>query len=122
MNLAIALTLTAFIFVAPHFMFHRMLERAKEKVLAGVYEKRRALRSYTQSSKGDTQDVDDVSRMLDLIYLTQYEGVLGNQGTWLVDLEVVMELRGGLTSRNFYGNTKYPNTPLTSARESVDIL
>ena len=91
-NLTIALTLTALIFVVPHYMFHRMLEKAKEEVLANVSERRRALRSNVQSGKEGTQIIDDVGRMLDMIYLTQYEGVLGNRSTWLVNLEVVVEL------------------------------
>lgn len=91
-NLAIALTLTALIFVAPHYMFHRMLERAKDERLAEVSERRRELRSEGPPGKGDARSVDDVGRMLDVIYLTQYEGVLANRNTWLVDLEVVVEL------------------------------
>ena len=43
MNLAIALTLTALIFVVPHYMFHRMLERAKDEMMVEVSERRRAL-------------------------------------------------------------------------------
>jgi hypothetical protein len=73
-------------------MFHRMLEKAKEEVLANVSERRRALRSNVQSGREGTQIIDDVGRMLDMIYLTQYEGVLGNRSTWLVNLEVVVEL------------------------------
>jgi len=92
MNLAIALTLTTLIFVAPHYMFHRMLERARDETLSEVSERRRALRSNGQSSKVGAQSVDDVGRMLNMIYLTQYEGVLGSRSTWLVDLEVVVEL------------------------------
>ena len=92
MNLAVALTLTALIFVAPHYMFHRMLERAKEETLAEVSRRRRTLRSEEMPGRGDAQSVDDIGRMLDMIYLTQYEGVLANRNTWLVDLEVVVEL------------------------------
>ena len=69
-----------------------MLEKAKEEVLANVSERRRGLRSNVQSGKEGTQIIDDVGRMLDMIYLTQYEGVLGNRSTWLVNLEVVVEL------------------------------
>ena len=92
MNLAIALSLTALIFVAPHYMFHRMLEKAKDETLAEVSERRRKLRSDGPIGKGGAKSVDDVGRMLDVIYLTQYEGVLVNRNTWLVDLEVVVEL------------------------------
>jgi len=91
-NLAIALTLTALIFVVPHYMFHIMLEKAKEEMLARVVERRRALRSDMKPSKGGTQIINDVERKLDVIYLTQYEGVLSNRSTWLVNLEVVAEL------------------------------
>jgi len=92
MNLAIALTLTTLIFVAPHYMFHRMLKRAKDEMLAEVSQRRRALGSDWQPGKEGARDVDDVGRMLDVIYLTQYEGVLSNRSTWLVDLKVVVEL------------------------------
>jgi hypothetical protein len=90
-NLAIALTLTAFIFVVPHVMFHRMLERAKEEELARVSERRRGLRLDLNDGNGVAQQ-DSVGKMLDLIYLTQYEGMLSTRNTWLVDLEVVIEL------------------------------
>ncbi len=91
-NLAIAFTLTALIFVAPHYMFHRMLERAKDEMLAEVSERRRALRSTEHSKMGVSKDAEDIGKMLDIIYLIQYEGVLSNRSTWLVDLEVVVEL------------------------------
>jgi hypothetical protein len=91
-NLAIALTLTALIFVVPHYMFHSMLEKAKEEMLTQVVERRRALRSDMKPSKGDTQIINDVERKLDVIYLTQYEGAISNRSTWLVNLEVVAEL------------------------------
>lgn len=92
LNLTIALTLTTLIFVVPHYIFHKMLERAKEDTLTEVSERLRALRSDGQAGKGGTHSVDEIGRMLDVIYLTQYEGVLSNRGTWLVDLEVVVEL------------------------------
>lgn len=92
MNLAIALALTTLIFVVPHYMFHRALERAKEDTLTEVSHRKRALQSSVQTTERNTQSAEDVGRMLDLIYLTQYGGVLRNRSTWLVDLEVVVEL------------------------------
>ena len=91
LNLVIALTLTVFIFVVPHVMFHRMLERAKEEVLEHVSQRRRSLRNNVRFGSV-IEDAENVGRMLDIIYLTQYEGVLENRGTWLVNLEVIMEL------------------------------
>jgi len=92
LNFAIALTLTALIFIVPHYMFHRMLERAKDEMLAEVSEKRHTMRSAPQLDMKDIQNVNDVGRMLEMIHLTQYEWVLRNRSTWLVDLEVVTEL------------------------------
>jgi hypothetical protein len=91
LNLAIALTLTVFIFVVPHYMFHRLLERAKENVLTKVSERRHALMSRDTPNDNPTSS-DDFGRMLDLIYLTQYEGVVSNRSTWVVDLAVIVEL------------------------------
>jgi hypothetical protein len=89
LNLAIALTLTAFIFVTPHYMFHRMLERAKENVLEDISKRRRTLMIENHE---DSSQSDDLGRMLDLIYLTQYEGVISSRSTWVVDLAVILEL------------------------------
>ncbi len=88
LNLTIALALTTLIFVAPHYMFHRMLERAKEEVLANVSGRRREL---GLQKRGITES-GEVGRMLDIIYLTQYEAALASRSTWLVNLEVVAEL------------------------------
>jgi hypothetical protein len=90
-NLAIALTLTAFIFIVPHYMFHNMLEKAKEEMIHKISEERRMLAFHEEKQKG-VRTIDDVGRMLDVIYLTQYEGIVSNRSTWLVNLEVVAEL------------------------------
>jgi len=93
LNLALALVLTVLIFLWPHYMFHRMLEKAKEEVLSHVLQ----LRSKMGFARldGVNRSLDDdhtTSNMLDLLYLTQYEGNLRNRSTWLVDLEAVVEL------------------------------
>lgn len=92
-NLAIALALTALIFVVPHYMFHRMLERAKNEVLAKVLETRRRIGFMGIDQIGSHRKSEGVAEnMLDLIFLAEYEGTISNRGTWLVDLEVVFEL------------------------------
>jgi len=93
LNLAIALVLTILIFIVPHYMFHRLLERAKEYMLSKVLSIRRRLNldSIEDLGKG-IDDQRNIGDMLELIYLTQYEGDLRSRSTWLVDLEVVVEL------------------------------
>ena len=93
LNLAIAMVLTILIFIVPHYMFHRLLERAKEEMLSKVLGIKRRLGFNTIEDLGrDMDDKRSVDDMLDLIYLTQYEGDLRSRSTWLVDLEVVVEL------------------------------
>ena len=93
LNLAIAMVLTILIFIVPHYMFHRLLERAKEEMLSKVLSIRRklSLDSIEDLGRG-TDDQRNIGDMLELIYLTQYEGDLRGRSTWLVDLEVVVEL------------------------------
>jgi len=93
LNLAIAMVLTILIFIVPHYMFHRLLERAKEEMLFKVLSIRRkfSLNSIEELGRG-TDDQLSIGDMLELIYLTQYEGDLRSRSTWLVDLEVVVEL------------------------------
>jgi ABC-type multidrug transport system fused ATPase/permease subunit len=93
LNLAIALVLTILIFIVPHYMFHRLLERAKEEMLSKVLSIRKkfSLDSIEDLGRG-TDDQRSVGDMLELIYLTQYEGDLTSRSTWLFDLEVVVEL------------------------------
>ena len=87
------MVLTILIFIVPHYMFHRLLERAKEEMLSKVLSIRRKLSSDSIEDLGRGTDYQrNVGDMLELIYLTQYEGDLRSRGTWLVDLEVVVEL------------------------------
>ena len=74
-------------------MFHRLLEKAKEEMLSKVRSIRRrlSLDSIEDLGRG-TDDQRNIGVKLDLIYLTQYEGNLARRSTWLVDLEVVVEL------------------------------
>jgi ABC-type multidrug transport system fused ATPase/permease subunit len=93
LNLAIAMVLTILIFIVPHFMFHRLLEEAKDEMLSKVLKMRRKLNLDTLKDLGkETDDQRNIGDMLELIYLTQYEGDLRSRSTWLVDLEVVFEL------------------------------
>jgi hypothetical protein len=93
LNLTIALALTTLIFVVPHYMFHRLLERAKENMLAKVLDARRKMGfvGVDQVGRGD-ESGNAIGNMLGSIYLTQYEGVLSSKTTWLINLEVVAEL------------------------------
>jgi ABC-type multidrug transport system fused ATPase/permease subunit len=93
LNLAIAMVLTILIFIVPHYMFHKLLERAKEEMLSKVVNIRKKSSLDTLEDLGrDTDDQRNVGDMLELIFLTQYEGDLRSRSTWLVDLEVVVEL------------------------------
>jgi len=97
-NLGMALALTTLIFVVPHYMFHRLLERAKEETLTDVSEKLKRLGTAEQPSKGDAWDLNSVKTMLDKIYLTQYEIALRTRRTWLADLEMVVGLLAVVSS------------------------
>jgi len=93
LNLGIAMVLTILIFIVPHYMFHRLLERAKEEMLSKVLSIRRKLRLGSIEDLGRGTDVQrNIGDKLDLVYLTQYEGDLRSRSTWLVDFEVVLEL------------------------------
>jgi hypothetical protein len=91
-NLGMALTLTGLIFVAPHYMFHRLLERAKEETLVEISEKLNRLKADEQLGSGNTWNLDSVRTMLDKIHLTMYQGMLRTRGTWLLDPAMVVEL------------------------------
>ena len=93
LNLSIALALTTLVFIVPHYMFHRMLEKAKDEILERTIKLRKklSLAGFQDLGRG-LSDENRADQMLDLIYLTQYEGNLMNRTTWLVDLEAVIEL------------------------------
>jgi hypothetical protein len=93
LNLTIALVLTLLIFIVPHYMFHRVLERAREELISRILELR-SNKGYTRLEDLDRSlgDEQKANGMLNLIYLTQYEGNLRARSTWLVDLEAVVEL------------------------------
>ncbi len=93
LNLGVALILTILIFLVPHYMFHRMLEKAKEELLSHTLKLRSKidLARLEGSNKGLGDELK-TDNMLDLIYLTQFEGNLRNRSTWLVDLEAMVEL------------------------------
>ena len=93
LNLSIALALTTLVFIVPHYMFHRMLEKAKEEMLHRTTKLREKLSLASLEDLGKSlSDRNRTDRMLDLIFLTHYEGNLMNRHTWLVDLEAVIEL------------------------------
>jgi hypothetical protein len=70
-----------------------MLGKAKEEVLLWIQNDRKNLGvvglDQFESSEAETSKV---LKMLNLIYLTQYEWTLQNRSTWLVDLKAVAEL------------------------------
>lgn len=92
-NLVLALALTVVIFLFPHYMFHRMLEKSKEEMLSQVLKQQKNLGHIGLEDLGES--VDDklkTSQLMTLIYLTQYEWNLRTRSTWLVDLKAVAEL------------------------------
>ncbi len=91
-NLGMALTLTALIFVVPHFIFHRLLEREKDEGLFEISEKLKKLKSYEEPNEGDAPDMNSMRRMLDKINLTQRLEALRSRGTWLVDSATMVEV------------------------------
>ena len=93
LNLALAFALTVIIFLFPHYMFHRMLEKAKDEMLLRVQGYRKDLGMVgLEQFRGSGNDNLQISKMMNLIYLTQYEWTLQNRSTWLVDLKAVAEL------------------------------
>ena len=93
LNLALAFGLTVIIFLFPHYMFHRMLEKAKDEMLLRVQGYRKDLGMVgLEQFRGSGNDNLQISKMMNLIYLTQYEWTLQNRSTWLVDLKAVAEL------------------------------
>jgi hypothetical protein len=93
LNLAIALSLTVLIFLTPHYMFHRLLERAKEEMLSKVLNLRSKIDISRLEDLGRSMDKEGkIDNMFQLIYLSQYEAGLRNRSTWIVNLEVIMEL------------------------------
>ncbi|MFX1563627.1 MAG: hypothetical protein ACFFDP_10025, partial [Promethearchaeota archaeon] len=93
LNLVLALALTIVIFLFPHYMFHRMLEKSKDEMLLRVWklQKEHGLTRLEEIS-GDSVDEQGLSAKLNLIFLVQYEWSLKVGSTWLVDLKAVVEL------------------------------
>ncbi|MFX1603473.1 MAG: hypothetical protein ACFFCK_08310 [Promethearchaeota archaeon] len=92
LNLALAFALSVIIFLLPHHMFHRMLQNAKDKMLSQVKGYREGLGVVGLRQFGSIDDDTKMSKMVNSIYLTQYEWMLQNRSTWLVDLKAVTEL------------------------------
>jgi hypothetical protein len=93
LNLVLAFALTVIIFLFPHYMFHRMLEKAKDEMLSQVQEYRKTLGVVGVDQFGSSGNEDmKISKMLNLIYWSQYEWILQNKSTWMVDLKAVVEL------------------------------
>ena len=93
LNLGLALALTTLIFLVPHYMFHKMLERAKDEMLSRVLRLRGKLGfGRLEELSRSTSSERKTDEMLNLIYLTQYERSLRSRSTWLVDLKAVAEL------------------------------
>ncbi|MFW9890391.1 MAG: hypothetical protein ACFFER_19610 [Candidatus Thorarchaeota archaeon] len=92
LNLGLALTLTITIFILPHYLFHRMLERAKDEIHAEVVEHKKKLGLWQWEPPASSIDEKETLRMLSLVYLNQYEWNMSAKSTWLVDLKAVTEL------------------------------
>jgi hypothetical protein len=92
LNLGLALTLTIVIFVLPHYMFHRMLERAKDEIQTEVLEHKKKLGPWHWNGLASSIGDQETFRMLNLVYLNQYEFNIKAKSTWLVDLKAVTEL------------------------------
>ncbi|MFX1559257.1 MAG: hypothetical protein ACFFBL_01590 [Promethearchaeota archaeon] len=92
LNLTLALALSIIIFLLPHYLFHRMLERAKDEIQMRVLKQKRKLGSVQLESFSEKREEQDTIMMLNLVYLTQYEGNMSAKSTWLVDLKAVTEL------------------------------
>lgn len=93
LNLALSLALTTLIFLVPHYMFHRMLEKARDEMLFRALKLRGDWGMTSLEKLGaNASDEHTTRKMLDLIFLAQYEGNLMNRSTWLVDLGAVTEL------------------------------
>lgn len=92
LNLGLALALTIIIFLLPHYLFHRMLERAKGEVQKRILEHKNKLGSWQlEDVVGKIAEQESI-KMLNLVYLTQYEWNMRAKSTWLVDLKAVTEL------------------------------
>lgn len=92
-NLVLALALTVVIFLFPHYMFHRMLEKAKVEMLSRVLKQQENLGHIGLENLGKgVDDKSKTSQLMTLIYLTQFEWNLRTRSTWLVDLKAVAEL------------------------------
>ncbi len=93
LNLVLAFVLTVIIFLFPHFMFHRMLGKAKKELQLRIQNDRKNLGVIgLEQFESSEVETSKVLKMLNLIYLTQYEWTLQNRSTWLVDLKAVAEL------------------------------
>ncbi|MHA2143557.1 MAG: hypothetical protein ACXADD_18925 [Candidatus Thorarchaeota archaeon] len=92
LNLGLALTLTIVIFILPHYLFHRMLRRAKDEIQIEILEHKKKLGPWQLNGFASEIDDQETLRMLNLVYLNQYEWNMKAKSTWLVDLKAVTEL------------------------------
>jgi hypothetical protein len=92
LNLALALVLTIVIFILPHYLFHRMLRRAKDEIQTQILEHKEKLSPWRLEGLVGKADEQETLRMLNLVYLTQYEWNMKAKSTWLVDLKAITEL------------------------------
>ncbi|MFQ5831851.1 MAG: hypothetical protein ACE5H4_04035 [Candidatus Thorarchaeota archaeon] len=92
LNLALALFLPIIIFLFPHYLFHRMLRRAKDEMQTRILEQKKKLGPWHLEEIVGSMDEQKTTEMLNLVYLTQYEWNVRSKSTWLVDLKAVTEL------------------------------